>query len=71
MLNLIDTLNPELRSKEQIGTKIRVREFYHIKPEEIYFAFESMAEVTDTSARLHLWCETKEEIEENNFDKYN
>ena len=62
--NFIDTLNPELRSKEKIGDKIRVREFYHIKPEEIYSAFESMAEVTGTSDRLHLWKETKEEIEE-------
>lgn len=44
--------------------EIRVREFYHIKPEEIYSAFESMAEVTGTSDRLHLWKETKEEIEE-------
>ena len=62
--NFIDTLNPELRSKEKIGDKIRVREFYHIKLEEIYSAFESMAEVTGTSDRLYLWKETKEEIEE-------
>lgn len=62
--NFIDTLNPELRSKEKIGDKIRVREFYHIKPEEIYSAFESMTEVTGTNDRLHLWKETKEEIEE-------
>lgn len=62
--NFIDTLNPELRSKEKVGDKIRVREFYHIKPEEIYSAFESMAEVTGTSDKLHLWKETKEEIEE-------
>ena len=62
--NFIDTLNPELRSKEQIGDKIRVREFYHIKPEEIYSAFESMADVTGTTDRLHLWKETKEKIEE-------
>ena len=62
--NFIDTLNPELRSKEKVGDKIRVREFYHIKPEEIYSAFESMADVTGTSDRLHLWKETKEEIEE-------
>ena len=62
--NFIDTLNPELRSKEKVGDKIRVREFYHIKPEEIYSAFESMAEVNGTTYRLHLWKETKEEIEE-------
>lgn len=62
--NFIDTLNSELRSKEQIGNKIRVREFYHIKPEEIYSAFESMAEVNGTSDRLRLWKETSEEKEE-------
>lgn len=62
--NFIDTLNPELRSKEQIGNKIRVREFYHIKPEEIYSAFESMAEVNGTTDRLRLWKETEEEIED-------
>ena len=62
--NFIDTLNPELRSKEKVGDKIRVREFYHIKPEEIYSAFESMAEVNGTTDRLHLWKETEEEIEE-------
>ena len=62
--NFIDTLNPELRSKEKIGNKIRVREFYHIKPEEIYSAFESMAEVNGTTDRLRLWKETEEEIED-------
>lgn len=62
--NLIDKLNPELRSKEVVGNKIRVREFYHIKPEEIYSAFESMAEVNGTLDRLHLWEETNEEIKE-------
>ena len=63
--NFIDTLNPELRSKEKIGNKIRIREFYHIPPEEIYSAFESMAEVTGTRDRLHKWEETNEEIEDN------
>lgn len=60
----IDTINPELRSREVIGNKIRVREFYHISPEEIYSAFESMAEVNGTTDRLHLWKVTKEEVEE-------
>ena len=63
--NFIDTLNPELRSKEIIGNKMRIREFYHIPPEEIYSAFESMAEVTGTRDRLHKWEETNEEIEDN------
>ena len=60
----IDTINPELRSKEKIGDKIRVREFYHMRPEEMYSAFESMAEINGTINRLHLWKETNEEIED-------
>lgn len=60
----IDTLNSELRSKEKIGDKIRVREFYHIKPEEMYSALECMAEFNGTTDRLHLWKETNEAIQE-------
>ena len=57
----IDTINPELRSKEKIGDKIRVREFYHMSPEEMYSAFESMTEINGTTDRLHLWKETNED----------
>ena len=53
----IDTINPELRS-------IRVREFYHMSPEEMYSAFESMTEINGTTDRLHLWKETAKEIED-------
>ena len=60
----IDTINPELRSKEKIGDKIRVREFYHMSPEEMYSAFESMTEINETTDRLHLWKETAKEIED-------
>ncbi len=60
----IDTINPELRSKERIGDKIRVREFYHMSPEEMYSAFESMAEINGTIDRLHLLKKTNEEIED-------
>lgn len=60
----IDTINPELRSREQIGDRIRIREFYHISPEEMYSAFENMAEINGTKDRLHLWEETKDAIED-------
>ena len=60
----IDTINPELRSKEKIGDKIRVREFYHMSPEEMYSAFESMTEINGTTDRFHLWKETAKEIED-------
>ena len=64
MHKLIDTINPELRSKEKIGNKIRVKEFYHMRPEEMYSAFEIMAEINGTIDNLHLWKETNEEIED-------
>ena len=64
--NFLDTINPELRSIENDGSKIRKREFYHIRPEEIYSAFENLAEFTGTKSRLHLWKETQEDINENN-----
>ena len=59
--DFIDKINPDLRSKEKVGDKIRVREFYHIQADDIYSAFESMAEVNGTLDRLHLWQETNEE----------
>lgn len=62
--DFIDKINPDLRSKEKVGDKIRVREFYHIQADDIYSAFESMAEVNGTLDRLHLWQETNEEIED-------
>ena len=62
--NFLDKINPSLRSIESINGKTRKREFYHIQPEEIYSAFESMAIVTGTSHRLHLRKETSEESEE-------
>ena len=64
--NFLDTINPELRSIENNGDKVRKREFYHIKPEEIYSAFENVAELTGTKDRLHLYKETAEEINEKN-----
>lgn len=62
--NLIDSINPDLRSIENIGEKTRKREFYHIQPEEIYSALESWAAISGTSDRLHLRKETSEEIRE-------
>lgn len=58
---MIDVINPDLRSIEQMGEKTRVREFYHIAPEEIYSAFENWARISGTMDRLHLYKETKEE----------
>ena len=52
--DFIDKINPDLRSKEKVGDKIRVREFYHIQADDIYSAFESMAEVNGKLNRLHL-----------------
>ena len=62
--NLIDGINPDLRSIEKYGDKTRKREFYHIQPEEIYSALESWTAISGTSDRLHLRKETSEETEE-------
>ncbi len=64
MHEFLDTINPELRSVENVGNRIIKKEFYHIQPEEIYSAFERMAEINDRTDRLHLWAETAEEIED-------
>ena len=47
----IDTINPELRSKEKIGDKIRVREFYHMI---IYFPSDRKEALLLSKNRNHF-----------------
>ena len=41
---MIDRINPDLRSIDNIDGKKRVREFYAMKPDEAYAILEAMAE---------------------------
>lgn len=63
MHNIIDTINPELRSRDNINGKIREREFFMMSKEQAYSIFENMAKLTNTEDRLHLIKATEEEIE--------
>lgn len=51
---MIDKLNPDLRSRDEIDGKKRVREFYSMSAEDAYGIFEAMAEIHGTMDKLHL-----------------
>lgn len=61
---LIDTINPELRSSENINGKVRKREFYQMSREQAYTLFECIAEISGTKNRLHLIKATENDIKE-------
>lgn len=71
--SLIDKLNPDLRSIDNVEGKKRVREFYAMSPEDAYSLLEAIAEINGTPERLVKWSlsdddkkaeETAEEIKE-------
>lgn len=63
--NLIDQLNPTLRSIENNNGKQRKREFYAMAPQEAYAILEAIAEIHGYSDRLKLWTmNTNEEQEQ-------
>ena len=62
--DIIDKLNPELRSIDNVNGKKRVREFYAMTAEDAYALFEAMAEIHGTEANLKLWRATEKERSE-------
>lgn len=63
--SIIDNLNPDLRSRDEIDGKQRVREFFAMTKETAFGIFEAIAEISGTSERLRLWSASKkEEVEE-------
>ena len=52
---MIDQINPNLRSIDNIDGKKRVREFYAMTPETAYAIFETIAELGGRRDRLHLY----------------
>jgi hypothetical protein len=61
---LIDGLNPELRSVENINGKERKREFYAMPKEQAYSILKSIATINNLEENLVLVEPTKEEIED-------
>lgn len=61
---LIDGLNPELRSVENINGKERKREFYAMPKEQAYSILKSIAIINNLEENLVLVEPTKQEIED-------
>ncbi len=61
--DIIDKLNPNLRSIETFGGKKRVREFYAMTPEDAYGILEAIAEIHGCTDRLKLITPTPSDEE--------
>ena len=63
--DIIDSLNPSLRSKDSLSDgKVRVREFYNMTPEEAYKLFEAIAQINGLEDNLVKHVASPEEQEE-------
>ena len=60
---MIDRLNPNLRSIDEFEGKKRVREFYAMDAEEAYSLLEAIAEINGLKEKLHRVAPSKKEIE--------
>ena len=59
--SILDKLDPELRSTEEVDGKRRIREFYAMTPEDAYSILEAIAEINNYSHRLKKWKATVNE----------
>ena len=50
--SILDKLNPDLRSKEDVNGKRRIREFYAMSPQDAYEILEAIAEINNSCHRL-------------------
>lgn len=62
--SILDKLNPDLRSTEEIDGKKRIREFYAMAPEDAYSILEAIAEINGYKNRLKKWKATVAEQED-------
>ena len=68
---ILDKLNPELRSQEEIDGKKRIREFYAMTPEDAYAILEAIAEINNYTHRLKKWKATAAEQRDENTAQEN
>ena len=61
---IIDQLNPTLRSIDDVEGKPRVREFYAMTPEDAYKLLEMIAKINGLEGKLKLWKKTKEQVDD-------
>lgn len=63
--DMIDSLNPNLRTVEQdVHGKTHKKEFFIMSPEEAYTILEDIAKISGTTDRLHRIKPSAEEVEE-------
>lgn len=62
--SILDKLNPELRSMEELDGKRRIREFYAMTPEDAFSILEAIAEINGYRHRLKKWKATATEQRE-------
>jgi len=60
--DIIDRLNPSLRSVENHNGRTRKREFYAMSAEEAYNIFDTIAEINDLKENLVLVSPSKEDL---------
>ena len=56
--SILDKLDPELRSTEEVDGKRRIREFYAMTPEDAFSILEAIAEINNYRHRLKKWKAT-------------
>lgn len=61
---LIDQLNPDLRTIETFNGKRRTKEFFEMPAEDAYAILEAIARISGTEDRLHRVTPTGEQAEE-------
>lgn len=61
---LIDQLNPDLRTIETVEGRKRTKEFFEMTPEEAYSILDAIARISGTENRLHRVTPTGEQLEE-------
>lgn len=62
--SILDRLNPDLRSTEEVEGKRRIREFYAMTPEDAYSILEAIAEINNYRHRLKKWKASADEQQE-------
>ena len=62
--NMIDQLNPDLRTVDNINGKQRKREFYEMTPEQAYNILKAISIITNTDKKLYKISETEEDKKE-------
>lgn len=67
--NIIDKLNPQLRTIENINGKERKREFYAMFAEEAYNILYAIAQINGLEENLISCDKTKQQEMEENFAK--